>query len=52
MDIHLLTPQGDQLVAQVVDGRVIVPPAPILPPEPASSADQLRGGVAAGSARA
>jgi len=27
MDIHLLTPQGDQLVVQVVDGEVVVPPA-------------------------
>lgn len=28
MEIHLLTPQGDQLVVEVVDGRVIVPSAP------------------------
>lgn len=26
MDVHLLTPTGDQLVVQVVDGCVIVPP--------------------------
>lgn len=28
MDIHLLTPQGDQLVVQVVDDRVTVPSSP------------------------
>lgn len=27
MDIHLLMPQGDQLVVQVVEGQVIVPSA-------------------------
>lgn len=31
MEIHLLTPQGDQLVVQVVDGRVTVPSAPLAP---------------------
>ena len=25
MDIHLLTPQGELLVVQVVDGRVVLP---------------------------
>lgn len=27
MDFHILTPQGEVLVVQVVDGQVIVPPA-------------------------
>jgi len=25
MEVHLLTPRGDQLVVQVVDGQVVVP---------------------------
>ncbi len=32
MEIHLLTPRGDVLVLQVVDGRVIVPTAPAVAP--------------------
>lgn len=28
MDIHLLNPQGEQLVLQVVDGQVVIPPSP------------------------
>lgn len=32
MEIHLLTPQGDQLVVEVVDGQVIVPSAPAAAP--------------------
>lgn len=28
MDVHLLTPRGDLLVVRVVDGKVLVPPAP------------------------
>ena len=27
MDVHVLTPRGAELVVQVVDGQVIVPPA-------------------------
>ncbi len=29
MVIHILTSQGEQMVVQVVDGDVIVPPAPV-----------------------
>lgn len=39
MEIHLLTPQGDQLVMEVVDGQVIVPsasPAPAAAPAPSA----------------
>lgn len=38
MDIHLLTPAGAVLVVQVVDGKVIIPPAPapdVAPSQPA-----------------
>lgn len=28
MELHVITPRGAVLVAQVIDGRVIVPPAP------------------------
>lgn len=36
MDVHLLTPQGNQLVVQVVDGQVLVPS-----PQPAELAAAL-----------
>ncbi len=32
MEIHLLTPRGDVLVVQVVDGQVIVPQVPAVVP--------------------
>jgi len=35
MEIHLLTPQGDQLVVQVVNGQVVVPPPAAAPAQPA-----------------
>lgn len=43
MDIHFLTPQGDQLVVQVVGGQVVVPPAvvPQAVPAPNSLRDLL-----------
>jgi hypothetical protein len=28
IDLHVITQRGSHLVAQVIDGRVIVPPAP------------------------
>ena len=31
MEIHIITPQGDQLVVQVVDGHVVVPSAKPIP---------------------
>lgn len=39
MDVHVLTPRGAELVVQVVDGQVIVPPAALpaaapVPPAP------------------
>lgn len=39
MEVHLLTPQGDQLVVEVVDGQVIVP-SPSPPPAPAAAPAQ------------
>jgi hypothetical protein len=35
MDVHLLTPQGELLVVQVVDGQVIVPPPASVQVQPA-----------------
>jgi hypothetical protein len=34
MDLHVLTARGAVLVAQVVDGKVILPPVPAAPQPP------------------
>lgn len=30
MDIHVITPRGSVLVLQVVDGKLVIPPAPVV----------------------
>lgn len=40
IELHVITPRGSLLVAQVVQGKLVLPPTPESQPEPAVSPAQ------------